>query len=80
MGAQGADVFKGIVRSRWFPRRTMVPVFQLLTWCEILRTPLNRFSIILVDDSTRSRLEGSPSLVTVKVSSNPSRNEAAARG
>jgi len=37
----------------------------------ISRTRLNRFSIKLVDDSTRSRLSGSPKRMTVKVSSSP---------
>jgi hypothetical protein len=56
----------------------MVPLCQRLTRRPISRTRLNKFSIKLVDDSIRSRFPGSPRRITVRVSSSPSRSEAAA--
>src|SRR5438132_10329696 len=58
----------------------MVPLCQRLTRRPISRTRLNRFSIRLVEDSTRSRFSGSPRRITVKVSSSPSRSEAGRAG
>jgi hypothetical protein len=60
-------------------RSTMVPLCRRFTRRPISRTQWNRFSIRLVEDSTRSRLSGSPRRITVKVSSSPTRSEAAAQ-
>ncbi|MGH8013135.1 MAG: hypothetical protein ACREQ4_11590 [Candidatus Binataceae bacterium] len=61
-------------------RSTMVALRQRLTRRPIPLTRLNRFSIRLVDDSTRSRLSLSPRRITVRVSSSPSRRRGGRAG
>ncbi len=46
-------------------RNTIIPPCQRFTRRAVPRTPLNRFSIRLVDDSTRSKFGGTSRRITV---------------
>ena len=61
-----------------FRLNTIVPPCERFTSRRDRRTRLKRFSIRLVDDSTRARHSGRSRCIIVSVSSSPSRKEAAA--